>query len=127
MAGCIAHAEVKYRNAVLMIASGDTNYDTLQLNGQSVGGGLYLCLPTASDVDGWHSRAVEAGAQTVFRQRKRDGVPAEHVSSTLRVRVGRRNVSTWEFLVGAAASSGHAYSARDLPGHFDQPLPGSGY
>ena len=70
MAGCIAHAEVKYRNAVLMIASGDANYDTLQLNGQSVGGGLYLCPPTASDVDGWHSRAVEAGAHPVFRQRK---------------------------------------------------------
>lgn len=64
--GGISHAEVKYGNAVLMIASADANYDTPQLNGQSVGGGLYLCLPTASDVDGWHSRAVEAGAQNVF-------------------------------------------------------------
>lgn len=64
--GGIAHAEVKYGNAVLMIASADANYDTPQLNGQSVGGGLYLCLPAASDVDGWHSRAVEAGARTVF-------------------------------------------------------------
>lgn len=64
--GGIAHAEVKYGNAVLMIASADANYDTPQLNSQSVGGGLYLCPPTASDVHGWHSRAVEAGAQTVF-------------------------------------------------------------
>ncbi len=64
--GGVAHAEVRYGDAVLMLASADTDYDAPALKGQSVGGGLYLCLPTASDVDGWHDRAVEAGAQTVF-------------------------------------------------------------
>ena len=64
--GAVAHAEVRYGEAVLMVASADAEYDVPSLKDRSVGGGLYLALATAEDVDRWHSRAVEAGGREVF-------------------------------------------------------------
>ena len=64
--GAVAHPEVRYGDVVLMVASADADYDVPALRGRSVGGGLYLCLATASEVDAWHARAVDAGGQDVF-------------------------------------------------------------
>lgn len=64
--GVVAHAEVRHGDAVLMLASADAAYDVPTLKGRSVGGGLYLWLPTASDVDRWHARAVDAGGRDVL-------------------------------------------------------------
>ena len=73
MLGCMdpglalyAYAEVRYGDVVLMVASADADHDVPALRGQSVGGGLYLCLATAAEVDAWHARAVDAGGQDVF-------------------------------------------------------------
>jgi uncharacterized glyoxalase superfamily protein PhnB len=64
--GAVAHAEVRLGGVVLMIATADADYETPRLVGQSVGGGLYLGLATADEVDAWHERAVAAGAVSVF-------------------------------------------------------------
>jgi uncharacterized glyoxalase superfamily protein PhnB len=64
--GAVAHAEVKYGEAVLMVASADADYDVPSLKGRSVGGGLYLGLSTAAEVDGWYARAVGAGGREVI-------------------------------------------------------------
>jgi uncharacterized glyoxalase superfamily protein PhnB len=64
--GGIAHAEVRLGGVVLMIATADADYETPRLLGRSVGGGLYLALSSADDVDAWHERAVAAGAVSVF-------------------------------------------------------------
>lgn len=64
--GAVVHAEVRYGDVVLMLASADAEYDVPALKGRSVGGGLYLWLPTAADVDSWHARAVDAGGMEVI-------------------------------------------------------------
>ena len=64
--GAVAHAEVRYGEAVLMVASADADYVVPPLVGRSVGGGLYLWLPMPTDVDAWHARAVEAGGLDVL-------------------------------------------------------------
>lgn len=64
--GTIVHAEVRLGDVVLMLASADADYDTPRLFGRSTGGGLYLCLPEAGDVDAWHRLAVGAGAQELI-------------------------------------------------------------
>jgi uncharacterized glyoxalase superfamily protein PhnB len=65
--GGIAHAEVRYGDAVIMVASAHENYDVPRLVGNSVGAGLYLSLPEPSDVDSWYARALEAGGRDVFQ------------------------------------------------------------
>jgi len=64
--GSVAHAEVRYGDIVLMVATADQDYDVPARKGVSVGRGLYLWLPTANEVDAWFSRAVAAGAAEVF-------------------------------------------------------------
>lgn len=64
--GAVAHAEVRYGDVVLMVATADAEYDVPALKGRSVGGGLYIWLPTTSDVDAWHARAVDAGGLEVL-------------------------------------------------------------
>lgn len=64
--GGVVHAEVRYGDVVVMLASADQDYDVPTRKGISVGGGLYLWLPTAEEVDGWFSRAVAAGAEEVL-------------------------------------------------------------
>lgn len=64
--GMVLHAEVRLADVVLMVASADAGYESPPLVGRSTGGGLYLWLPDASNVDDWFSRAVEAGAQEVI-------------------------------------------------------------
>jgi uncharacterized glyoxalase superfamily protein PhnB len=64
--GAVAHAEVRYGAITLMVASADADYEIPALKGRSVGSGLYLALATASDVDAWHARAVQAGGHEVF-------------------------------------------------------------
>jgi uncharacterized glyoxalase superfamily protein PhnB len=59
----VVHAEVRLGDVVLMVASVDADYVTPPLVGQSTGRGLYLLV---DDVDGFHSRAVEAGGASVF-------------------------------------------------------------
>lgn len=87
--GGIAHAEVKYGNAVLMVASADAKYDTPQLNSQSVGGGLYLCPPHGERC-AWLALARRRGRRSNRLSARGNGmgVPAEHVSSTLRFTSG---------------------------------------
>jgi uncharacterized glyoxalase superfamily protein PhnB len=64
--GSVAHAEVRYGDITLMVASADADYDVPSLKGRSVGNGLYLALATPPDVDSWHFRALEAGGHEVF-------------------------------------------------------------
>jgi uncharacterized glyoxalase superfamily protein PhnB len=61
--GRVVHSEVRLGEVVLMVASDDAEYVTPPLRGRSTGRGLYLLV---DDVDGFHARAVEAGATTVF-------------------------------------------------------------
>jgi uncharacterized glyoxalase superfamily protein PhnB len=64
--GGVVHAEVRLGDVVVMVAGADDDYVVPPLKGRSVGGGLYLGLPSATDVDLWHERAVAAGATSVF-------------------------------------------------------------
>jgi uncharacterized glyoxalase superfamily protein PhnB len=64
--GTVLHAEVRRGDVVLMVASADAPYDTPALRGASTGGGLYLWMPTATEVDDWHTRALAAGAREVI-------------------------------------------------------------
>lgn len=64
--GLVAHAEVRYGDVVLMVASADAEYDTPRLVGRSVGSGLYVAVNEPADVDAWYERAVAAGAKKVF-------------------------------------------------------------
>lgn len=64
--GRVVHAEVRYGDVVVMLATADEDYDVPSRKGLSVGGGLYLWLPTAEEVDDWHSRAVSAGAEAIL-------------------------------------------------------------
>jgi uncharacterized glyoxalase superfamily protein PhnB len=65
-AGEVLHAEVRWGDVVLMVASADAAYEVPPLVGRSTGGGLYLWVPDPADVDRWYSRAVEGGAQEVI-------------------------------------------------------------
>ncbi len=64
--GGVAHAEVRLGDVVLMLATAYQDYDVPARKGVSVGGGLYLWLPTNDEVDAWFARAVAAGAEEVF-------------------------------------------------------------
>ncbi|MET9257386.1 VOC family protein [Streptomyces sp. NPDC048182] len=64
--GGVLHAEVRAGEVALMVASADADYVVPPLRGVSSGGGLYLWLPEAADVDDWHARAVRAGAREVI-------------------------------------------------------------
>jgi uncharacterized glyoxalase superfamily protein PhnB len=62
--GRVVHAEVRLGDAVLMVATDDAGYQRPVLRGQSTGQGLYLLV---DDVDGFHRRALAAGATSVIR------------------------------------------------------------
>jgi uncharacterized glyoxalase superfamily protein PhnB len=62
----VLHAEVRYGDVVVMVATADDDYDVPTLKGLTVGGGLYLWFPTAEEVDDWHARAAAAGAETIL-------------------------------------------------------------
>ncbi|MFB8246344.1 VOC family protein [Streptomyces sp. NPDC055952] len=62
----VIHSEVRYGEAVLMIASADADYDVPPLKGGSTGAGLYLWMPEPAAVDDWHRQAIAAGAQDVI-------------------------------------------------------------
>jgi uncharacterized glyoxalase superfamily protein PhnB len=64
--GAVQHAEVRLGEVVLMVASADRPYETPALHGVSTGGGLYLWMPTAAEVDDWHARALAAGGRGVI-------------------------------------------------------------
>jgi uncharacterized glyoxalase superfamily protein PhnB len=64
--GAVAHSEVRLDDVVLMVASYDAEYARPPLVGRSTGGGLYLVLDSAADVDERYARAVAAGAASVF-------------------------------------------------------------
>ncbi|GAA4868806.1 VOC family protein [Actinomycetospora straminea] len=61
--GRVVHAEVRFGDVVLMVASTDADYATPPLRGRSTGRGLYLLV---DDVDDCHARAVAAGASSVI-------------------------------------------------------------
>lgn len=61
----VQHAEVRFGDVVLMLASADAPYVQPPLIGQSTGDGLYLWLPEPAEVDAWYGRALAAGAQAV--------------------------------------------------------------
>jgi uncharacterized glyoxalase superfamily protein PhnB len=64
--GSVAHSEVRLDDVVLMVAGYDAEYGRPPLVGRSTGGGLYLVLDSAADVDERYARAVAAGATPVF-------------------------------------------------------------
>jgi uncharacterized glyoxalase superfamily protein PhnB len=64
--GGVVHAEVRYGDVVVMLATADEDYDVPARKGLSVGGGLYLWFPTSEEVDDWHARAVSAGAEAIL-------------------------------------------------------------
>jgi uncharacterized glyoxalase superfamily protein PhnB len=61
--GRVLHAEVRFGDVVLMVASNDAAYVRPPLLGRSTGQGLYLLV---DEVDQIHRRAVEAGGRSVF-------------------------------------------------------------
>ncbi|WP_237767639.1 VOC family protein [Serinicoccus sp. CUA-874] len=78
--GAVLHAEVRWGDVVLMVASADDDYDVPRLLGRSTGGGLYLWLSDPSQVDEWYARALQAGGTQVF-------APEETEWGTRRARV----------------------------------------
>src|SRR3712207_3111341 len=64
--GTIVHSEVRLGDAVLMVATGDVDYDRPRLLGRSTGYGVYLLLENAAEVDDWHDKAVAAGGRSVI-------------------------------------------------------------
>jgi uncharacterized glyoxalase superfamily protein PhnB len=64
--GRVVHAEARYGDVVVMLATADDDYDVPTRKGPTVGGGLYLWFPTAEEVDDWHARAVSAGAEAIL-------------------------------------------------------------
>lgn len=61
--GSVIHAEVRFGDAVLMVASDDADYQVPPLLGRSTGQGLYLLL---DDLDNFHALAVRAGGTSVI-------------------------------------------------------------
>ncbi|MFB7940959.1 VOC family protein [Streptomyces sp. NPDC127049] len=64
--GSPAHAEIRYGDAVLMVAGAHAAYSRPALHGVSTGSGLYLCLTAPAAVDQWYFRAVAAGGVPVI-------------------------------------------------------------
>ncbi|MEU3509085.1 VOC family protein [Streptomyces longwoodensis] len=62
----LTHAELRYGEAVVMIASADADRAAAPLRGSSTGSGLYLWMSTTEAVDQWYERAVAAGAREVL-------------------------------------------------------------
>ena len=48
--GAVLHADVRFGDVVLMVATADAPYEAPPLHGVSTGGGLYLWMPEAADV-----------------------------------------------------------------------------
>ncbi|WP_306324565.1 VOC family protein [Streptomyces venezuelae] len=61
--GTVIHSELRCGDAVIMVASHDTEYEIPELRGMSTGTGVYLCT---ENPDAFYQRAVEAGATTVI-------------------------------------------------------------
>lgn len=61
--GGVRHAELRFGDAVVMVASDDADYVVAPLRGASTGSGVYLCTPA---VDELHRRAVAAGGVSVI-------------------------------------------------------------
>ncbi len=61
--GDVVHAEVRFGDAVIMLASDDVEYTRPPLVGRSTGQGLYLLM---QDVDGFFQRALAAGGSPVI-------------------------------------------------------------
>ncbi|MFB8758833.1 VOC family protein [Streptomyces nigra] len=59
--GDVVHAEVRRDEVALMITTAERGSAVPP----SAGGGLYLCVADATDVDQWYHRAVGAGAREV--------------------------------------------------------------
>ena len=85
--GGVAHAELRFGDAVVMLASFDAEYDTPRLVGQSTGRGLYLLV---DDVDAAYGRALAAGGTNVF-------VPEDTEWGTRRARVLDPEGLEWSF------------------------------
>ncbi|MFF2776002.1 VOC family protein [Streptomyces sp. NPDC058052] len=64
--GSVVHAEIRFGDVVLMVASAHASYSRPALHGVSTGSGLYLCLATPTAVDQWYFRAVAAGGVPVI-------------------------------------------------------------
>lgn len=64
-AGGVVHAEVRFGDVVLMVASDDAPYVRPPLVGRSTGAGLYLLVDGAEEVDGFAERARAAGGRVV--------------------------------------------------------------
>ncbi|MFE5941899.1 VOC family protein [Streptomyces sp. NPDC056480] len=62
-AGRVIHAELRFGQAVIMLASADEPYAVPPLAGVSTGSGLYLATPS---VDELHDRAVRSGGTSVI-------------------------------------------------------------
>jgi uncharacterized glyoxalase superfamily protein PhnB len=85
--GQVIHAEVRWGDIVLTVASDDADYQVPPLIGQSSGRGLYLRI---EDVDGAFERAVAAGAQPVI-------TPETTIWHTRRARVLDPGGQEWSF------------------------------
>lgn len=66
VAGRVVHAELVLGEVALMVASDEVGYDVPALRGLSTGGGLYLHVDGAAEVDDLHHRAVRSGGTTVI-------------------------------------------------------------
>jgi uncharacterized glyoxalase superfamily protein PhnB len=88
--GAVTHAEVRWDDVVLMVASDDADYVRPPLLGRSTGSGLYLVLDDAADVDDRFARAVAAGGTAVF-------APEDTEWGTRRARVVDPGGQEWSF------------------------------
>jgi uncharacterized glyoxalase superfamily protein PhnB len=64
--GTVAHSELRWDDVVLMVSSYDADYQRPPLVGRSTGGGLYLVLADADEVEDRYRRGIEAGGTPVF-------------------------------------------------------------
>jgi uncharacterized glyoxalase superfamily protein PhnB len=62
--GTVIHSELRWGDAVVMVASDDADYLVPPLRGRSTGAGVYL---VTDDADGMFANAVAAGAEEVIR------------------------------------------------------------
>jgi uncharacterized glyoxalase superfamily protein PhnB len=63
--GTVVHGEVRWGDAVVMVASADAPYVKAPLVGRSTGDGLHLHLPDAAAVDAFAAAAQDAGGRVV--------------------------------------------------------------
>lgn len=65
--GGVAHAELRLGDATVIVFSDREGYDRPTRKGESVGGGMYLCLPDAEAIDAIRDRAVAEGAELTWQ------------------------------------------------------------